>query len=111
MKAGIQNGREIAYGTQVELVTAAHEENDALIIPLDAVYFEDGVPYIYLYENDAAVKTQIDIILHDTENFVVSNVELAGKELITSWSSNLKDGVKVHKTVDKTAEKITEEVQ
>lgn len=73
VQADIQNGREIANGTQVELVTAAHEEDNALIIPLDAVYFEDGIPYIYLFEDGTAVKTRIDIVLHDTETLVVSN--------------------------------------
>lgn len=98
VKAGITNGKEIANGTQVELVTVAHEEDNALIIPLDAVYFEDGVPYIYIYEDGIAKKTEIDIALHDAEKIVTTNRGLAGKEIITSWSSNLQDGAKVHKS-------------
>lgn len=98
VKAGITNGKEIANGTQVELITVAHEEDDALIIPLDAVYFEDGVPYIYIYGDGVAIKTEIDIALHDAEKIVTTNKELAGKEIITSWSSNLQDGAKVHKS-------------
>lgn len=97
VKAALDHADKLANGTKVELVTKAHQTDDAIMVPWEAVYFENGKAFLYTVENGVARKRIVEIALYDTETIAVSAGINAGEEIIVSWSSALKDGAPVRK--------------
>lgn len=97
VKAALDNAGKLANGTKVELVTKSHQIDDAIMVPWEAVYFENGKSYLYTVENGVARKRLVEIAIYDTETIALSAGINAGEEVIVSWSSTLKDGAPVRK--------------
>ncbi len=95
VKAQLENTGEIAAGSTVKLSLVTEQAENAMLVPIDAVYYSGGEAYVYLYQDGAAVMTQVEIGLEDEEYAqVVSG--LSGQEMVVStWSSNLYEGAKI----------------
>ncbi len=95
IKAALSGAAGLPDGLSVELTTAAYAADDAIIIPSDALYFEDGEAYVYLAKDGAAVKTPVSVGLYTAEEIAVTGGLSEGDPVITSWSANLRDGAAV----------------
>lgn len=82
-------------GTKATVTTDTYHENNALIIPYDAVYYDGTDAYVYLVVDQKAKKTYISTGLYDTESIVISEGLTENDMLITTWSAQLRDGVAV----------------
>ena len=82
-------------GTKATVTTDTYHENNALIIPYDAVYYDGTDAYVYLVVDGKAKKTYISTGLYDTESIVISEGLTENDMLITTWSAQLRDGVDV----------------
>lgn len=98
VKATLKDAMKLANGTKVELVTKSREADHVILVPWESVYFENGTTYLYVMKDGKAVKTTVEIALYDTETLALSLGIAEGDEIITSWSSALKDGAKVRKS-------------
>ena len=67
------------------------------IIPISAVNFSKEKPYIYLYKDGKAVKTEVEIGIYDSDFAELKSELGAEDEVITTWSSELYDGAEVAK--------------
>lgn len=65
------------------------------MIPSDALYFEDGDAYVFLAQDGTAVRTQVEVGLYTTDTIAVTRGLSDGDQVITSWSSSLKDGAPI----------------
>ncbi len=111
IKAALRAAAGLPDGLSVELTTAAYVADDAIIIPSDALYFEDGEAYVYLAKDGAAIKTPVSVGLYTAEEIAVTGGLSEGDPVITSWSSNLRDGAAVRladEDADEAAEKADE---
>lgn len=82
-------------GTKATVTTDTYHENNAVIIPYDAVYYDGTEAYVYTVVGGKAKKTFVTTGLYDTESIVISE-GLSGTDLlITTWSAQLRDGVNV----------------
>jgi hypothetical protein len=54
----------------------------AIKLPFDAILNRNGKSYVFIKDNDKAVATEINIIQSGEDGAVVSNNELAGKEVV-----------------------------
>lgn len=95
IKAALRAAADLPDGLSVELTTAAYAADDVIIIPSDALYFEDGEAYVYLAKDGAAVKTPVSVGLYTAEEIAVTGGLSEGDPVITSWSANLRDGAAV----------------
>lgn len=92
VKAG---GNELLTGTSVKVTADTYRAADGVLIPYDAVYYEDGQAYVYVAEEGKAVKTLIEIALFDDASASVSSGLTKEDRVITTWSPLLSDGANI----------------
>lgn len=90
------NGGELPSGVSVKLTTDTYHTSDsAVLIPYDAVYYDNTGSYVYLSVEGKAVKTYVTTDLFDDTQIAVIEGIQPGDTVITSWSPKLMDGVEV----------------
>lgn len=87
-------------GTKVKVTTATYYEENALIIPYDAVYYDGTQAYVYTVVDGKAKKTNIATGLYDVEEIVVKDGLSKDDIVITTWSAQLREGVTVSVKVE-----------
>lgn len=95
VKAVLDNAAALTDGLSVELTTAAYRAEDAVLLPSDALFFEDGAAYVYVITDGTAVLTPVSVGIYTAETSAVTEGLTAGTEVITTWSASLRDGVAV----------------
>lgn len=95
VKASVSGAQSLPDGLSVELTTAAYRAEDAVLVPSDALFFESGEDYVYVARDGAAVRTEVTVGIYTTETSAVTEGLEPGTEVITTWSSGLRDGVAV----------------
>lgn len=82
-------------GSTVKIIADTYAQEDALLIPYDAVYYDDSQSYVYVAENGKAVRKNIETGIFNETTITVLSGLTAQDQLIVSWSSNLRDGADV----------------
>ena len=95
VKAVIDGAQDLPDGLSVELTTTAHRANGAVLVPSDAMFFEDGVAYVYLIQDGKAVRSDVTIGLYTADEIAVTDGLTPGDQVITTWSASLRDGANV----------------
>ena len=97
IKAAVNaDGSALPSGVSVKLTTDTYHTNDSVVlIPYDAVYYDNTGSYVYLSVDGKAVKTYVTTdLFDDTQISVIEGVQ-PGDTVITSWSPKLMNGVEV----------------
>jgi len=68
-------------GERVEVNVEVFDGN-AIKLPFDAILNRSGKSYVFVKDNDKAIATEINILQSGEDGAVVSNNELAGKEIV-----------------------------
>ena len=91
IKAAVNaNGSDLPNGVSVKLTTDTYHTNDsAVLIPYDAVYYDNTGSYVYLSVDGKAVKTYVTTDLFDDTQISVTEGIQTGDTVITSWSPKL----------------------
>lgn len=97
VKAIIEGADVLPDGLSVELSTVTSKAENAIILPSDALFFENGEAYVYVVKDDAAVRTPVTVGIYTAETSAVTAGLDQGDEVVTTWSSNLRDGVAVRR--------------
>jgi len=95
IKAVIDNAQDLPDGLVVELSTTAYAVSEAILIPSDALYFEDGNAYVYVARDAAAARVDVTVGLYTADTIAVTGGLSEGEEVITSWSAALKDAAPI----------------
>ena len=95
VKAVAEEAQALPDGLTVELSTTAYIQENAVLIPSSAVYFQDGNAYVYLAEGEVARRRDVAVGLYTAETIAVTEGLSGGEEIITSWSAGLKDGAPI----------------
>lgn len=95
VKATLSNALNLSNGLTVTLATDARAEADGILIPTDALYFENGNSYVYLVQNDKAVRTDVTVGLYTADKVTITEGLSSGDEIITTWAAGLKDGAPI----------------
>ena len=97
IKAAIAKGAGLSSGSKVALRLVTDRAENVLTIPVDAVYYDDGAPYVFINNNGTAEICYIETGLYDSTRMQVIAGLDASTEVITSWSSKLTNGTAVTK--------------
>lgn len=99
------DGESLPSGVSVKVSSDTYSAENEIIIPYDAVYFENEGAYVYTVKDGHAVKTYVTTgIFDDTRIQIIDGIS-EGDIVITSWSPRLLDGVEVDaKVAEKSAE-------
>lgn len=96
IKASVKNADEgLMSGTSVKLYTTTSSVKNVVTVPVDCVYYDGGMPYVYVVDNGIAKKAYVEIGLYDSENMEIKEGLTEDMQVITSWSAQLRDGLPV----------------
>lgn len=97
-------------GSSVKVTADTYSQDNALLIPYDAVYYDDSQPYVYVAVNNIVERRNIETGIFDEETITVLSGLTGEDQLITSWSANLREGAEISiLTEQSTAETDTSE--
>jgi len=82
-------------GSTVKVTADTYSRGDALLIPYDAVYYDNSQPYVYVAVGDVAERRDIETDIFDEQTITVISGLTTEDQLITSWSANLRDGATI----------------
>ena len=100
---------EIATGSTVKIKLVTGRAEDAMLIPVDAVYYNGGEAYVYVYRDGTANMTAVEIGLNDSDYAEVLSGLSEDDLVISTWSSNLYEGAAVRLREDMAAESAGDE--
>lgn len=104
VKAAILEGSALATGTSVKLRVVSQKAVQVLTVPVDAVYYEGGNPYIYTYSDGVLHKNAVTIGIADSEYIEVQEGLNAGDLVVTTWTTEFYDGSRVTLSENQTSE-------
>lgn len=82
-------------GCSVKVIAETYSQDNALLIPYDAVYYDDSQPYVYVAVNNIVERRDIETGIFDENTMTVLSGLAAEDQLIISWSANLRDGAEI----------------
>ncbi|NLL79918.1 MAG: efflux RND transporter periplasmic adaptor subunit [Clostridiales bacterium] len=82
-------------GSSVKVIADTYEQSDALLIPYDAVYYENSQLYVYVAVDGKAVRKDIETGIFDEMTITVTSGLETTDQVIVSWSSSLRDGAEI----------------
>ena len=90
----------IKHGEQVLTWIAVAEEDNAVVVPLNAVVYRDRIPYVFVVNSEGVIEQrQVELGIRGiTGQQIISGVE-ADESVVTQGQNRLVDGVEV-KVVD-----------
>ena len=95
VKARLLEGANMLSGVSVKLTASTAKAQNSLIIPLSAIYYDNGAGYVYTVVDGVAVKTPVEVgIISNDRAEILSGLDDAA-QIITTWSPNLADGAAV----------------
>lgn len=88
---------KLSTGSMVKLYVTSEYAHDVLRVPVDSVYYDGGLAYVYTYEGDSGTlrKQQVETGIYDSNWIEIRSGLGETQEVLTSWSSELSDGAKV----------------
>ncbi len=94
----------LANGSVVSVKTVTRHSENALTVPINAVYYDEEQAYVYLNENSRAARRDVSTGLSDSGSIEITEGLSGEEQIITSYSTQLHDGVKIsatHETEEK----------
>lgn len=85
----------ISTGVSVSLSLVTSAVKNGILIPYDAVYYENNQAYVYCVRDGEAVRVDVTTGLYNEDTIAVESGIEVGDEVIISWASGLKDGAKI----------------
>ena len=82
-------------GCSVKVIADTYSQDNALLIPYDAVYYDDSQPYVYVAVNNIVERRDVETGIFDENTMTVLSGLTAEDQLIISWSANLRDGAEI----------------
>lgn len=95
VKARVDMGDDIINGVSVKLTMTTQHADNVMTVPIDAVYHESEKSYVYTYVNGKANKVYVETGLYDDEIIEIISGITENDQIITTWSSQLRNGVEV----------------
>ena len=91
----LSNDPTLLTGLAVKVTVDAKRADNALLIPADAVYYQQEESFVYLLKEGKAVRTPVTTGLSSGGQVQILEGISADDAVITTWSSGLEDGAQV----------------
>ena len=95
VKGDMTGSDEIAIGSTVKIELVTERAENAMLLPVDAIYYSGGNAYVYLYEDGKAKMTSVEVGIYDSENAQILSGLNADDMVVSTWSSNLYEGADI----------------
>lgn len=91
-KASVEKGDALINGSTVKLYVTSDKAQGVLTIPVDSVYYNNGTPYVYTFDQGVVHEVEIETGISDSERMEVLSGLSANDLVITTWSPELYEG-------------------
>ena len=95
VKASVDADVVLPTGSEVKLYVTSEKAEGVMTIPVDAVYYENGEPYVYTYSDGKVWQKFIEEGIFDSDILEVKSGLSMDDMVVTTWSSELYDGAEV----------------
>ena len=92
VKATVEDNGSLISGSSVKLYITSDKVENVMTIPVDAVYYSNGEPYVYTYDNGTVHKVTVETGISDDEKMQILSGLSADNEVITTWDPELYEG-------------------
>lgn len=89
VKASVENGDALVNGATVKLYVTSDKADGVLTVPVDSVYYDNGNPYIYTFDNGTVHRVDIETGISDSEKMEIISGVSPDDLVITTWSPEL----------------------
>lgn len=101
IEATVENPPEALFsGSSVKVFADVQKAENDLLLPIDAIYYDSGNPYVYIADNGVAKKTFVETGISNEENIQILSGLTSGDSVIVTWNSGLADGARIKFSVD-----------
>ncbi len=92
VKASVENGDALVSGSSVKLYVTSDKAQGVMTVPVDAVYYQDGDPYVYTYDNGTVHEVVVETGISDDSRTEIRSGLTADQQVIITWSPELYEG-------------------
>ena len=91
-----ENGQTSALstGSNVKLYVTSEHADQVMTVPVNSVYYDDGISYVYTYDETSGTlhKIQVETGIYDASYIEVKSGLTGDEMVLTTWSSELYEG-------------------
>ena len=91
--------KSLLSNTSVSLSLVTNSVKDQILIPFDAVYYDDDQAYVFVAEkgeeSDKAVRRDVIAGAYNNDMITILEGLSEGDQVITTWGAGLKDGASI----------------
>ena len=112
IEASINSGVDssaLISGTSVSIRTVTRRTDNAVTVPVNAVYYDGDQAYVYTEDGGVAKRVDVSVGLTDEDNVEITDGISASDRIVISWSGRLRDGTQLNVTEKKNAETVSAE--
>lgn len=95
VKASVEDAEALPTGAYVKIYVVTEKAEDAMTLPVDAVYYSAGDAYVYTYDEGTVHSVPVETGVYDAERIEILSGIDAESQVITTWSSELFEGSEV----------------
>ena len=95
VEATLSGAEALSDGSSTKLSLVAAKADHALLVPVDAVYYSGGNPYVYTYENGLVKRVFITTGISDDQYYEVTDGLDGTEQIVNSWTDDIYDGADV----------------
>ena len=95
VEATLSGAAGLTDGASTKLSLVAAEADHTLLVPVDAVYYSGGNPYVYVYADGKVTRKFITTGISDNENYEVTDGLDGSEQIVNSWTEDIYDGAEV----------------
>ena len=95
VEAILSGADALSDGSSTKLSLVAAKADHALLVPVDAVYYSGGNPYVYTYENGLVKRVFITTGISDDQYYEVTDGLDGTEQIVNSWTDDIYDGAEV----------------
>ena len=95
VEARLSDKAKMLSGVSVKLTAITAKSDNAVLIPVSAVYYDNGDAFVYVEKDGVVVTTPVTVGIISGDNAEILEGLDTSSKLITSWDPNLTDGLAV----------------
>ena len=92
VKASIVEGGALANGSSVKLYITSDKAEGVTTVPVDSVYYDNGAPYLYTFDNGTVHRVDVETGISDSEKMEIISGISNSDQIITTWNPELYEG-------------------
>ena len=96
VKASLGAVNGFSTGTDVKVYAETQKVTNVMKIPYDSLYFQSGNAYVYCVVDEVAVRRPVQVGIMNDESAQILEGLQPTDIVVSTWSSQLKDGAEVH---------------